>query len=213
MCTECKRKKRESQSFLSARAKTRSFSLGPRRRPPGGNGSHPRRALRPLGLPPAAHRSAHGAAVPGQTRKGENAKAFSQPGRKPGVFHSGRDAARRAAMDLIRGGPFAPSGSPRGAQVCTRRGCSGANKKRRERQSFLSARAKTRSFSPGPRRRPPGGNGSHPRRALRPLRAPRGARVCTRRGCSGANKKRRESQSFLSLHRVRSNYLTRLRVT
>ena len=61
---------------------------------------------------PAAHRSAHGAAVPGQTRKGENAKAFSQPGRKPGVFHSGRDAARRAAMDLIRGGPFAPSGSP-----------------------------------------------------------------------------------------------------
>ena len=170
MCTECKRKKgekaclshskailrqakrRESQSFLSARAKTRSFSPGPRRRPPGGNESHPRRALRPLGL-------------------------------------------------------------PRGARVCTRRGCSGANKKRRESQSFLSARAKTRSFSPGPRRRPPGGNGSHPRRALRPLGLPRGARVCTRRGCSGANKKRRESQSFLSLHRVRSNYLTRLRVT
>ncbi len=27
-------------------------------------------------------------------------------------FSPGRDAARRAAMDLIRGGPFAPSGSP-----------------------------------------------------------------------------------------------------
>ena len=85
--------------------------------------------------------------------------------------------------------------------------------KRRESRSFLSARAKTRSFSPGPRRRPPGGNESHPRRALHPLGLPRGARVCTRRGCSGTNKKRRESVRFLSLKGIRSNYLTRLRVT
>ena len=119
--------------------------------------------------------------------------------RKPGVFHPGRDAARRAAMDLIRGGPFAPLGLPRGARVCARRGCSGANKKRRESQSFLSARAKTRSFSPGPRRRPPGGNGSHPRRALRPPRAPpRRTGLRTARLFRGKQEKERKPKLSLS---------------
>ena len=212
MCTECKRKKRESQSFLSARAKTRSFSLGPRRRPPGGNGSHPRRALRPLRLPRGAQVCTR-RGCSGANKKRRERQSFLSARRKPRSFSLGPRRRPPGGNGSHPRRALRPLGLPRGAQVCTRRGCSGANKKRRERQSFLSARAKTRSFSPGPRRRPPGGNGSHPRRALRPLGLPPGARVCTRRGCSRANKKRRESQSFLSLHRVRSNYLTRLRVT
>ena len=153
----------------------------------------------------------HSKAILRQAKRRES-QSFLSAGRKPGVFHPGRDAARQAAMDLIRGGPFAPSGSPAAHGSAHGAAVPGQTRKGEKAEAF-SRPGETRSFSPGPRRRPPGGNGSHPWRALRPLGLPRGARVCTRRGCSGANKKRRESQSFLSLKGIRSNYLTRLRVT
>ncbi len=145
-----------------------------------------------------------------QTKERKPSLSLS-PGENPEFFTRAETPPAGRQWISSEAGP-SPLGLPRGAQVCTRRGCSGANKKRRESQSFLSARAKTRSFSPGPR---------PARRAAMdlirggpspPWAPPRRTGLHTARLFRGKQEKERKRKLSL-LRRVRSNYLTRLRVT